>query len=84
MYRVEASHYGALCGEIARRFGLKPVGRATVGLDEAFQDYRSGDLVLGLEWDIWSGFIVVAKNASAEPLLHQVADYLREHNATGA
>jgi hypothetical protein len=35
--------------------------------------------VVGLGWDNWSGFIVVAKNPESEPLVREVAAFLSEN-----
>ena len=32
--------------------------------------------MVGLEWDNWSGFIVVAKTPESEPLVHAIAEWL--------
>lgn len=41
-----------------------------------FRDYSDGERTVGLEWDIWSGFIVVAKDSESETLVRQIAEYL--------
>ncbi|MFN9626467.1 MAG: hypothetical protein ACK6AT_09455 [Planctomycetota bacterium] len=64
------------CDRIVNKFGLSPAGELIVGLDEMFRDYTDGPNVIGLEWDNWSGFIVVAKNADAETLVRSIAEFL--------
>lgn len=64
------------CDRIVNKFGLSPAGELIVGLDEMFRDYTDGPNVIGLEWDNWSGFIVVAKNADAEALVRSIAKFL--------
>lgn len=76
VFDLESSWYAATCNRIANRFGLSPAGELIVGLDEMFRDYTDGQYVIGLEWDNWSGFIVVAKNADAEDLVRSIAEYL--------
>ena len=74
---IEAAQYSALCREIARRFDLAEEGKLVAGLDEVFQTWRRGDALIALEWDIWSGFIVAARNPAAEPLLEEISIWLR-------
>jgi len=76
IYKVESERYPRLCKELATTFDLKPASELVVGLDEMFRDYSDGERTVGLEWDIWSGFIVVAKDSESEPLVRQIAEYL--------
>ncbi len=73
---IGSVEYPGLCRALAAEFGLNPVDELIVGPDQVFQDYRRGEQVVGLEWDIWSNFIVVAKTLSAEPLVLEIADWL--------
>ena len=73
---IESERYPELCNELAAIFELKPVSELVVGLDEMFRDYTNGHVTIGLEWDIWSGFIVVAKDVESEQLVRQIGDYL--------
>ena len=45
-------------------------------LDEVFQDFALGDVVVSLEWDIWFGCIAVAKNSVAEGLIQESARFV--------
>ena len=47
-----------------------------MGLDEMLRDYTKGSLCIGLDWDFWSGFIVVAKTPESEPLVESNAVFL--------
>jgi hypothetical protein len=59
-----------MCQEVAAAFGLSPMpGLVTNGYDFVFQDYSRGDLVVGLEWDNWMEFTVVAQTTESEPLV---------------
>jgi hypothetical protein len=73
---IESERYPQVCNELATKFELKPVGERVVGLDEMFRDYTNGHLTIGLDWDIWSGFIIVAKDVESEHLVRQIANYL--------
>src|SRR4051812_6720559 len=68
--------YGRLCKQLAEKFGLRPHGRLIEGLDEIFQDYDRDGNIVGLEWDIWMGFTVVAAHPEAEPLVREIGEYL--------
>ena len=48
---------------ISKQFGLIHFGVTINGSDEAFQNFLKGSKRIGIEWDIWSGLIIVAKNA---------------------
>lgn len=77
VFRIEASEYPAACGEIADAFNLKPDESPAVGPDQMFCDFRRGEQVIALEWDNWMGFMVVAKTADSEPLVREIAAWLR-------
>lgn len=62
--------------EIVKQFGLFPLGITINTPDEAFRTYIKGFKRIGIEWDWASGFIVVAKNSRAEPLIQEIGHYL--------
>lgn len=77
MFRVSADSYRTICGAVAAAFHLSPHGSlVTNGWDIVFQDYRHGEQVVGLEWDNWTGFVVVAKNSASESLVREIAAWL--------
>ena len=76
MFELPADSYRAVCGEIVDGFGLVPDNELVNGWDVVFQDYRQGEQIVGLEWDNWSGFIVVAKTPSSEPLVQEIGAWL--------
>jgi hypothetical protein len=76
VFDLDSSIYALTCDRIVNKFNLSPAGELIVGLDEMFRDYTDGKNVIGLEWDNWSGFIVVAKNADAEALVRSIAEFL--------
>jgi hypothetical protein len=77
MFRAPGDHYHAMCDAIAMAFDLVPEKSViTNGVDVVFQDYRRGEQVVGLEWDNWSGFMVVAKTPDSESLVREIADWL--------
>jgi hypothetical protein len=77
MFNVPADSYWAVCNDLMVALQLVPVGTlVTDFMAIVFQDYRRDSQVIGLEWDNWSGFIVVAKTPESEPLVHSVAEWL--------
>jgi hypothetical protein len=77
--RIEARSYSKVTKAVANQFNLEPANKLTQGLDEIFQDYKSGEFVVGLEWDNWSGYIVNAKNTKSEPLAKEIAIFINEN-----
>ncbi len=73
---VDVASYNHLVARVVDRFGLSAASDRLVGFDEAFRDFRLGELLVGLEWDIWSGFQVVAKSPQSEPLVERIAQFL--------
>ena len=76
VFDLESDRYPVTCDRIAKKFDLSAAGELVVGLDEMFRDYADGPNLVGLEWDNWSGFIVVAKNPGAEALVRSIAEFL--------
>ena len=64
---IESEVYPQYCDLIAQRFSLVATDQLVPGLDFIAWEFHLGDIRIGLDWDIWSGFIVVAKDADAEP-----------------
>jgi len=77
--RIEVRSYSKVTKAVAKQFNLEPANKLTRGLDEIFQDYKSGEFVVGLEWDNWSGYIVNAKNTKSEPLAKEIATFINEN-----
>jgi hypothetical protein len=75
--RAPADSYRPMCEAVAATFGLSPVpGLVSNGYDIVFQDYRRDVQVVGLEWDNWMGFTVVAKTTESEPLVREIGAWL--------
>jgi hypothetical protein len=75
-HHIEAGMYSKATDDIVAKFGLEVAGEKMVGLDEVFQDFSRGEMVLSLEWDNWSGYTVNAKSSSAEQLVREIASYI--------
>jgi hypothetical protein len=78
--KVSRGDYAELCNAISERFQLVSTGPEVSGLETVFREYRGRDGMIGLEWDIWSGFIVVAKDVATEPLVREISAFLRGDN----
>lgn len=77
MFKIPGEAYFTICQELATALQLEPIGTLVTDFGSTlFQDYRRGSEVVGLEWDNWSGFIVVAKTPESEPLVEAIADWL--------
>jgi hypothetical protein len=73
---VAATDYPAVCRGIADALGLASDGEIAIGPDQIFWDFRRGDQVVGLDWDIWMEFVAVAKSETSEPLVRDIAAWL--------
>ena len=76
IHDADSLQYPELAATVASEFNLTPVGDLIMGLDQMFRDYTDGDLCIGLDWDNWSGFIVVAKTPESEPLIESIGTSL--------
>jgi hypothetical protein len=76
MSQVPARCYADVRNDLVEVFGLVPANEVVVGLDEVFQNFRRGDAIVGIEWDRWTAFIVVATDQTAEGLVGEIAAYL--------
>ncbi len=73
---VEASSYAKLVDKAKARFDLSPACDRVDGLDEIFQEFTQGKLRVGLEWDNWTCFTIVAKSPASEGLAEDIARFL--------
>ena len=76
IHDADSLQYPELSATVASEFNLTPVGDLITGHDEMFRDYTDGSFHIGLEWDNWSGFIVVAKTPESEPLGESIGAFL--------
>jgi hypothetical protein len=76
--QVSQADYPAVCKAVVEAFGLVADTAFVAGVDQLFQDWRRGSAVIGLDWDNWMGFMVVAKTPESEPLLRDIARWLCE------
>ncbi|MGL6074416.1 MAG: hypothetical protein ACRC8S_09680 [Fimbriiglobus sp.] len=78
---VASTDYPLLCRRIADKFGLTPNGDPIIGPEQIFWDFQCGDLIIGLDWDIWMEFMAVAKSEAAEPLVHSIGNWLNSEHS---
>ena len=77
MFNAAADDYRDICVTVARKFGLvEHTAPISDGLAIVFQDYRLGDKIMGMEWDNWTGFTVVAKTPISEHLDQEIGAWL--------
>jgi len=77
--KIEGASYRKITDAVVSKYCLEVASKKIAGFDEVFQDFKKGNEVVGLEWDNWSGYTVVAKSTSAESLAREIAGYI---NAT--
>lgn len=76
LYDAEAVDYPKLVSRIVDHFNLTSTSNFVVGLDQMFENYSDGQCSVGMDWDIWSGFIVTAHSKEAEPLVKAIGVFL--------
>lgn len=77
---IDSVQYSSITKSVAKQFRLESVAELVIGLDEMFQDYQHNEKIVGLEWDNWSGYMVVAKIKSAEDLARDIASFIESHH----
>ncbi|MEZ9595174.1 hypothetical protein AB4298_11065 [Shewanella sp. 10N.261.52.F9] len=78
--QVALKDYAKITKSVVAEFKLIPHTALVNGLEETFQDFTFNQSIIGLEWDIWSGYVVNAKNTEAEVLVEKIATYIRVNN----
>ncbi|MCL1044915.1 MULTISPECIES: hypothetical protein [Shewanella] len=78
--QIASNDYHKITQSVVKEFNLISHSELTQGLDETFQDFILNQSIVGLEWDIWSGYIVNAKNTDAEALVDKIANYISAIN----
>ena len=76
---ISSWSYRKITKAVVKDFNLQPIDKLVVGLDEKFQEFKSGELIVGLEWDNWSGYTINAKTQEAEFLLREIAKYIDDN-----
>lgn len=75
---VPADQYQKLCKLVIGEFRLGEKAKLVVDPlgDVAFQDFECEGKTISLEWDIWFGFMAVAKTPNAEDLVQRIGSYV--------
>jgi hypothetical protein len=73
---IDSTHYPALCRALADAVGLEQCGDFVIGPDQIFCDFARDDQIVGIEWDVWMDFMVVAKTRPAESLVREIGSWL--------
>jgi hypothetical protein len=82
MFKSPAETYFAVCDAIVARFHLAPHGGMVAGGEVVFQDFCHEEQIIGLEWDIWMGFMVVAKSKTSEGLVRSIGFWLLQNQTS--
>lgn len=72
-FGVDSGEYPATCHAIAETFGLTLAGELIIGPESMFWRFQRGEQLIGLDWDIWMGFMIVACSESTEALVRDIA-----------
>jgi hypothetical protein len=84
LFRAPANSFPAICEAVVSTFKLRPhTALVTNGYDIMFQDNRCGQQVVGLAWDNWTGFTVVATIPASESLVQDIAAWLVQSQWAG-
>jgi len=70
--------YRFVCWRICRNFNLKKSSDYTRGLDEKFQSFSSAHGSVSIDWDNWSGFMVVSLSPASDSLVMKISEWLKE------
>jgi len=73
---IDYSEYKALTKTLTEEFGLIAHGDLIEGDSESFQMFIRGNYAISIEYDIWSGFMVVAQNPESEGLVNEIFEML--------
>ncbi len=80
---VEAADYPAACRAVADNFALASDGAPVIGPEQLYWAFRRAEQEVGFDWDIWMGFMVVAKSEAAESLVRDIAAWLSSSQWAG-
>ena len=78
--QITLKAYFKITQSVVKEFKLTTYTELTQSIDETFQDFIFNQSIVGLEWDIWSGYTVNAKNPEAEILVEKIANFIRVIN----
>ncbi len=75
----DSAEYWDLRRKVRREFGLLQISRTTESPDAIFATFVQIRTFrrIGIEWDNWSGFTIVAKNERSASLVQEVGTFLQ-------
>jgi len=74
---IESNQYNTIVRELVNEFSLEPLSEKQNGLSETFQDFKSGQSVVSIEWDNWSGLSICSKSIESEGLARKLAEFVK-------
>ena len=63
---------------LGKKFGLRPLTNPAIGLSEAALNIKNDEVMLGMGWDIASGFYVVAYDEAGDIYIREITQYLND------
>ena len=76
---INRDEYIVLTDKIVNNFKLISHTKLVNGIDEIFQEFKTDNKIVSLEWDNWSGYSVVAINSLAEDLLEDICKFIEDY-----
>jgi len=76
IYGVKENNYSFLSLQIAKKFNLSPSEELIHSFSGIFQKYSDNKHLLSLDWDVWSGYMIVAEDKKSENLINEIYDWL--------
>ncbi len=61
---------------LVSRFGCTELDLPVIGLDVVISKCQQGNIELGLGWDNWSGFYILANSIEGDKLVEEIGAYL--------
>jgi hypothetical protein len=72
---IDYSSYKILTKKLMEKFRLVAQGDFIDGVTESFQTFTKDKYSISIEYDIWSGFTVVAKDKESENLVDRIYEW---------
>jgi hypothetical protein len=78
LFDISRKNYSFLSSLLAKKFNLIPSDNLIDSFDEIFQTFTDTNKKynINLEWDNWSGYIIVANDTESEKLINKIYAWL--------
>ncbi len=76
IFNLKKVDYEKITLRITKQFNLIALKNKISTPDTIFQTYSNERYTINLEWDNWSGYIIVAKNIESEKLIDEIYNWL--------